>query len=247
MKILVIGDSHSKYFNITPELRDCVSNTRGLSIKVIPLSGATITGFGRRSSSLDSYGTLVSEIEEFSPDHICFAFGQVDIELGYYYRKVFKDEDVNYTDFIQDLIKNYIDRTLNFVESHPKLSITFKGINLSTLTESRNKAINYTSRIISENISDPEQRKYASQKLKDLLASNIERNGAHLYFNQMLEKECENNNFGYFDVVKETSDLSTLAVNKFHIPSSDDHHLVDSLYIREIHIQKLVSSLVRKR
>ncbi|MAG87374.1 MAG: hypothetical protein CMB97_08430 [Flavobacteriaceae bacterium] len=247
MKILVIGDSHSKYFNITPELRDCSPNTRGLSIRVIPISGATITGFGRRSSSLDSYGTLVSQIEEFSPDHVCFAFGQVDIELGYYYRKVFKDDTVNYTDFIQDLVKNYINRTLDFVESHPKMSITFKGINLSTLTESRNKAINYTSRIISENISDQEQKKYASQKLKALLASNLERNAAHLYFNQTLEKECENYNFGYFDVVSETSDLTSLTVNKFHIPSTDDHHLVDSLYIREIHIQKLVSSLVRKR
>ncbi|MBU2877766.1 hypothetical protein [Aliiglaciecola lipolytica] len=243
MKILVVGDSHSRFMNITSEMRDCLSVTRGLSVRVMPISGATITGFGKRASTLDSYGSMVDIYHQFNPDYVCFALGQVDIELGYFYRKVIKEEQIEYKSFIDGLVANYAEKCNEFVSSFNPKGLSIKGVNLSTLTESRSKAVHYTSRIIAENVNDDEQKKHFNKQLREFFPSNIERNSAHLYFNKSLKEMCLANGFNYFDIVEETSDLNSLSVSKQFIPCSDDHHLLDSLYVRECHLINLVKSL----
>lgn len=61
MKILVLGDSHSRYLNVTQEMRDFIPNSRGVDLKVISISAASIKGFGRRESTLSTYDKFLQE------------------------------------------------------------------------------------------------------------------------------------------------------------------------------------------
>lgn len=247
MKILILGDSHSKLLNVTNELKDCFPNCRGVTTKVLSLSGATINGFGKRESTLNSQQQFIETFYDFKPNYICFALGQVDIELGFYYKTIVQDQKINADDYIKKLAKSYFDNIHSTCErlAFPLSHVIIKGINLSTLSESRNKAVLYTSRIINENITNKEKQQEYNQKLKSELPTNIIRNKNHLFFNEVLKNHAYEKNISYFDINKEISDSFTGNIKKEFIPAFNDHHLVDSLFIRELHIQKLLSSIIK--
>lgn len=245
MKILVMGDSHSKFLNITSEMRDAYPNTRGLNTRVLSISGATINGFGKRESTLNSKNQFIRLFNEYKPDYICFALGQVDLELGLFYKQVIQRKKINSLDYAKKLACDYIEyiieicNELEFSLNH----IIVKGVNLSTLTESRQKAINYTSKIITENIKNNAEIKEHYQYLEKILPINSVRNMNHTTFNLHVKNLCHNSNIKYFDINNEIIDEFTGNVKKAFIPAFNDHHLVDSLYIRELHIQKLLQSV----
>lgn len=249
MKILVFGDSHSKLLNITTELKDCFPNCRGLSVNVLSLSGATIGGFGKRESTLNSHKKFNEAFQKFRPDYICFALGQVDIELGLYYKTIVQKESKEHSVFITELASKYIDNIKSSCEEikFPLEKVVVKGVNLSTLTESRNKAVSYTSRVITENIEDLEEQKTLNQILKKEFPTNSVRNMNHHSFNEQVRKRVVLEGMRYFDLNSALEDRLTGNIRKEFIPAFNDHHLVDSLFIRELHIQRLLDSITRRK
>lgn len=247
VKILVMGDSHSKFLNVSNEMKDAYPNFRGIDTKVISLSGATISGFGKRESTLSSREKFYDAVGVFKPDYICFALGQVDLELGYYYKTIVKNKVININDYVRDLSFHYFKNVISICEDigFPLDKIIFKGVNLSTLTESRQKAINYTARIISENITDKGEISGYTKSLKDEFPVNSIRNMVHNNFNFHLKKLSIKNNSKYFDVNNEVKDKDTGNIRKEFLPAFNDHHLVDSLYVRGLHLQKILDSIVR--
>ena len=246
MKILTFGDSHSNLLRLSNELKEINTSFRGVVSEVVSLSGATIIGFGKRESSLNSRKILIDKVNDFQPDVLCFALGQVDIELGYYYKRVIKEEEITFQDFSKGLIDKYIENTHSLIEElgFESSQVIFKGVNLSVLTNSRRKAINYTSRIITENISVREDILNFKQKLENIFPSNIERAHYHLSFNNYLNSEACRFNMKYFDINKQVEDKERKGmVSLEFIPSGEDHHLVDSLYIRTLHIESLLHSV----
>lgn len=245
MRILIFGDSHSSYFNLTDELKLIDTSFAGVDIRVVKLPGATINGFGKRESTLNTRSIFSEEFSTFKPDFVCFALGQVDIELGYYYRKIVKSEDVPMNNFISELCDNYI-KTIKDIISQSNLTsnqVIIKGINLSVLTKSRLKAIKYTSRIINENITDKEKIKEYSEKIKNQFPSNLERYSSHVAFNIKL-KEMILEEFKYFDINDIIEDKNCVGnVDMKFIPTGFDHHLSDSLYIRKIHLSRLLNTI----
>lgn len=245
MKILVLGDSHSRYLNVTQEMRDFIPNSRGVDLKVISISAASIKGFGRRESTLSTYDKFLQEYYDYKPDLICFALGQVDLELGYFYSKVIKGNNLSSKSFINEVITLYLDKLSELVKelNIEKEKVIIKGVNLSTLTESRSKAINYTSKIIVENIHDVNESKRYKELLKDNFPCNSIRNNHHNYFNLLLGERCKKLGFCYFDINDSIVDVATKNVKKEFIPSTNDHHLVDSLFVREVHLQRLLNAI----
>ncbi|GGW58661.1 hypothetical protein [Alishewanella tabrizica] len=244
MKVLILGDSHSMYFSLNNELKQINESFRGVNIKVLSIPGSTILGFGKRSSTLNSRDFFIKELISFKPDFICFALGQVDIELGFFYRKVVKKEDLNIFDYVSMLIAAYLNSVENIQNEFgmPDSSICFKGINISVLTSSREKAVEYTSRIINENIEDSELKLKHHDDLAATYPSNLERYRNHMYFNEVLNGAVKNR-YKYFDINDVIKCPNVLGVCRLEfIPSKKDHHLLDSLFMRELYIRRLLST-----
>lgn len=247
MKVLIFGDSHSNYFRVT---RDQLSNNPALlehEFNLLKIRGATISGFGKRNSTLNSQEKLRAAYKKHSPDNICFALGQVDIELGYYYRLVVKEEKIDFLKYAEELASSYICFITNFCESLqiPLNKIILKGVNISVLTESRQKAIKYTSKIITENIKDPNEINDYKSKLSIVFPDAITRCSHHISFNNFIKRELKSG-MSYFDI----NDLIVDPVNagkckRRYIPAGMDHHVIDSLEVRDYHISKLIEATRR--
>lgn len=245
MKILIFGDSHSMYFNLTNELKDMCESFRGIKTKVVTIPGATINGFGKRKSTLNLRDKFIKELNDFSPNFVCFALGQVDVELGLYFRKVVKGEFIEDKSFIDELCDNYLLTIKDVLRDSniPLNKVCVKGINLSVLTKSRHKAVTYTKRIITENIQEEEAKKFLDI-LQKTYPSNLERYSNHIYFNSVMKGKTDGI-CSYFDINDLIEDPDVKGeVHPMYIPSSSDHHILDSLLIRKIHTERLISNLL---
>lgn len=246
MKILVFGDSHSNYFNINNDLTNVDKKFESIDVNVIKIPGASIRGFGKRNSTLNSRNVFFDELNKYNPDYVVFALGQVDIELGLYYKKIIKSENININHYIREITESYLQTIDEIVKktSLNKENIIVKGINLSVLSRNRQKAVSYTSRIITENIDSREEIKLYNNKLKEEFPSSLERYGYHLKFNNKL-KESLKGNYKYFDINDEIEDKNIKGhVDIRFVPSGFDHHISDTLFIRLLHIEKLMDSIL---
>lgn len=235
------------YFTLTNELKELNESFRGVNIKPISLIGSTIKGFGKRESTLNSRSSFDNEVESFKPDFICFALGQVDIELGIYYKEIIKDEKFDKDDYINELVNSYL-TSIEDIQSKFNLSnnaICIKGINISVLTNSREKAIDYTNRIINENINNEEDKKSFRAKLREKYPSNIERYKNHILFNELIKNKIRDK-YSYFDINDIIEDKKNPGTCKLQfIPSKKDHHILDSLFIREKSIMRLIKCCIK--
>lgn len=82
--VSVFGDSHCSRFAISRQMIACMPLLRAVDLALHPFSGGTITGFGKRSSSLGIADKIRTAIRPYDR-LLVFNFGQVDVELGYFY------------------------------------------------------------------------------------------------------------------------------------------------------------------
>lgn len=239
MNILIFGDSRSRYFNPTEQvvklskydLNDVCLNTE-------VFQGGTINGFGKRESTLGLREKIQSAIKNKKPDFVCLAFGQVDVELGLYYRKYIKGDELDIDEWISDTIKTYKE----FIASIES-PVVIKALNLPVLIHSRRKAINYTSRIISENVENSDDKKSIKKNMNDTFPSSHFRLLVTNKFNRELREMCRGE-WAYFDTNDIFVDKATGFAHSMFIPSGFDHHYVDSVYVRINMIEALLDSIM---
>jgi len=237
--IKIFGDSHSVYFQNIHHTFDN-SKIHDQRIETYMTPGASIKGIGkRRNSSLNLQEKLLNTIED--GDLIVLVFGQVDIELGLYYRQAVQQINETSDDFIKSCIESY-EYLLNVLKDHfPKSIIFIKGINMPVLIDQQ-KALRYTKRIITENISDKIQIQKATQRLRKKLPTIIERIKISLQFNDYLEQLALKKDIYYFSV----NDLichSNMMVQDAYIPTGFNHHIIDSIEVRRIHYKSLKNAM----
>ncbi|MCG7577214.1 MULTISPECIES: hypothetical protein [unclassified Halomonas] len=245
MKFLVFGDSHTTYFNITESMRGVDSNLRGVNSIVKTIGGSTISGFGKRESTLNTLHAYKKAYELYKPDYIVFALGQVDLELGYYYRWFVKQEKPDFNEYITGLASSLVAEVSSIAEIYDlNLSqLLFKGVNLSVLTYDRALAVKYTTGIIAENLENVSQVEGVKKEMLSYFPSNLERRNMHLRFNDLIKSTAIKAGMKYFDINEEITDESSLHVRREFVPAKYDHHLVDSLDVRLIHVRKLLNTI----
>lgn len=233
--ILIFGDSHARYFEVTAKIKSHAPWLNQIKSKVFKYPASTIIGFGKRQSTLNVGKKIADVIADDSSSTRVFCFGQVDLELGYYYKKVIKEELINYDEFITNLIEEYC----LFLSKYDNGKLIVKGLNLTVL-KNEDFAVKYVSRIITENTSEKAKVQYYTEKLKSELAPFRIRNKAHLDFNVKLKAKAKENGWQYFDINEELSNYTAgKGVLDQFIPAGDDHHLVDSIFVRILHLSKL--------
>jgi len=158
-----------------------------------------------------------------------FGFGQVDVEIGIHYRRFVKGQDVG-KDFLKELAGRYVELIANNCKKP-----VIKGCNLSVIKYKKFAAV-YIHRIIARGLAENESKNILSE-LRSNVPSYLERNRDIIYFNKCLRAFCKSFNVEYFDINDELSDGYGGVSEKF-IPSGFDHHLIDSLYIRKLHVDR---------
>jgi len=209
--LAVIGDSHA----------GSTFGTRVFSKTIPPvfvLPGATIAGFGKRKSTLGVFSNCHKVIAALNPSMLLFKFGQVDVDLGIYYRLFVKGMDLDIDDFFVNITKDYIQSICDLPKTTKYIVC---GINMPTLVDT-DTAAKYTSRVIFENKKDESLVKELYLKLQQNIPSYEERFQRSLMFNATLRATCERHGLPYFDHVDMfCPDGKTLVPG---IVRDDDHH-----------------------
>lgn len=241
MNFLIAGDSHARYFQITPQLKTIHPALLNIQTDVQIFTAATITGFGKRESTLNVSSRLLEKIDHNAPDLLVLNFGQVDIELGIPYRRYVKGDTRDF----RTQTKSLIDAYQSFIDKIqlPNDRIIVKGINLPVLCYDRNKAIKYVQRIVTENIEDPESSRQILNRMRKDFSSDIQRTVDAEAFNQLLNTSLREIGVRSFDINSSLRDESTSLISTTFIPSRRDHHLADSLAVRRLHWQELLNAL----
>lgn len=241
--VLIVGDSHAEYFQPSERLKfHKQAHLKDIEYRFILKRGATIRGFGRRKGSLK----LGSEVEEElnrlkNCSNLILALGQVDIELGLYYKQVIKGESTD--NFIDEIIESYCLTLREMKARYPNLVIAVKGIN-PTVFLYRPFTVRYISRIINENIRDENEKNIYKKKLDLELPTFYIRHRQHMEFNKKLEKMAIANGLEYFDLWNYVIDSNTGVVADRFVPFKFDHHLADTLETRLVHQQALFKHMI---
>lgn len=226
MNIAIFGDSHSEYFR-----QNDFYTRQGIKTDVFLYPGATVVGLGRRTSTLGVDLKVSEVIAKARHDYYVFKFGQVDIELGFYYRLLFKDENLKFASFVEDVVAAYRDYLL--VLPLPRDKIIVHLLNVPTLRH-QGAAVQYTSRVIQENTT-PDQVKVLNQRLAAVLPDFVERTRRILLFNRRLKAVFPPLSIAVADPTPWFLNAETSLLDDAYMPGGqNDHHYVDSMQVRKI-------------
>lgn len=240
MQIRVFGDSHAAYFlpSAACGMQRMGFRPRKLMVKGQAIGAASIAGFRPRRSTLQTKEIIRAALPE--AEYLCLAFGQVDLELGYYYRKVIRqDAALTKEDFVAWLLELYEQFVLSL--DFDRQAMALKGVNLTVLREPA-FILRYVSRIVIKDMADPAPYRAA---LEALIMTESEQNAMSLACNAGLRKICERHGMGYFDLNAALADpgdpASAPRLADCHRPAVFDHHLADTLQVRALHIRALLA------
>lgn len=228
--IHVLGDSHSRFFNPTRFFLGRIGMVGEPTYSVVaePIHGAAVAGFRPKLSTLDVKARIREATAEAS--HVILAFGQVDLELGYYYRLAVKKETWEPSAYVSWLLQVYEDFLADL--SLSGTSVALKGVNLTALRP-RPFAVRYVSRIVSvHEHGSPRER---DRMVVGHLLDEAGQNDMHLAFNAGLRQVAESRGVGYFDLVEETSGEGAHALRDEFLTATFDHHLADTVPVRRMH------------
>ncbi len=238
-EITVLGDSHSAFFFPTPFFAGRCGYPFPLPYRVTgrAIPAASLAGFRPGVSTLRVKETIAEALPQTR--HLVLAFGQVDLELGYYYRLAVKQEKTNPADYVDWLIGIY--RSFMATLGTGDCAVALKGVNLTALTP-KPFAVRYVSRIVMEGKSI--EQAAADAMIAPHILSEAEQNRMHLAFNRKIAALAQELGHRYFDLNDHISDGPAQALAAVPPRLADqfktgffDHHLADTVVVRRMHYE----------
>ena len=231
-KYLCFGDCRAFFFNTD----NCLA---------FDYHGSTLSGLGKRESVLNIRDKITKEIKLYYNKNvnIILKFGQVDIELVYWY-KIIEDDNLNNVDennlnlrinnLYSKLISAYkifIDYIITIVD---KKNIIIFGIDLPSIIDN-DKYINW---IVKKGriTKDPKEYIY---KLKSILFTPEKRTIISINFNKLLKNMCLEMNIKYTDNISDVLDTEkNILKKKYH--SIDNEHIYNNIN-NDLYINKVIN------
>jgi len=237
--ITVLGDSHAVYFIESPFFAGRLGLSMPLRYRISgsATKAASVAGFRPGASTLK----VKDKIRAVLPACECLvlAFGQVDLELGYYFRRAIKQEDRDPAAYVAWLIGIYSDFIADLPVGSCRLAL--KGVNLTALAP-RPFAARYVARIAKEGTTLNWDE--AQKRVEPFILSERDQNAMHLSFNDQLAQLAAQRGFGYFDVVAQTGNGSIPGISAEPLRLAEqfrtggfDHHMADTVVLRRIHYE----------
>jgi len=198
--------------------------------------GASLIGLRGESGKLKVRDAIRGIAKESS--HLVLAFGQVDLELGYYYRNVIKGEKVSPTEFVDALISSM---RLFFGEVDlGAIRCALKGVNLTAYND-RAFASRYIGGILSERYAQDAVEEVVKMTRAEFLGE-VGQNEMHVLFNNRISSLANERGYAYFDINHYLASkdsrgvpISPPVVDPTFLSIRKDHHVVKSLAMYREH------------
>lgn len=238
----IIGDSHTVFFGA----KKVAAATARMWLSGAPfhtrvhlLQGASLTGVRAYSSSLQIREKIDAVVK--TADRLVLALGQVDLELGFYYKQVIKKETWTpdgYVAYLTDIYRTFLE-TSDF----GPCTLALKGVNLTVLS-TPHFARAYVGRIITEG--KPDDIGQAQAALDAAMLNERDQNDLHLSFNANVALLAKQFGLGYFDLTSRLSarddggsPVMPAVLDRAHQPMKADHHLLSSIAVYRHHYEAL--------
>jgi len=235
IRLLVCGDSHSRYFAPNP-FNEADKAKRFAALDVVWAPGASMTGITRGSSTLNLQAKLLERIATYKPDRVVFSLGQVDAEVIYYHA-LMKGETAEFVDWYALRCRAYTDYL-----SRLPVKVIVKGPNPSTLSSPERIWVCVRRRTGTAF----DNRKRFRRSLHAISAEfdPIEHAMRNELAASLMREACHLEGLTYFDIREHLNDPDWpgMAQRPF-IPASVDVHLTDNLQLRDWHFDALFAQL----
>lgn len=210
--IKVFGDSHARIFKKI--------KIENYEINCKSISGTSISGLPKKKSSLDVCNLIIEYLKNNNPDYLILNFGQVDIDLGFYYKTIVKNKKYNKRKYIKELIIFYdcfIKKIMNYIDKSKIIICDINPPSLKTIES----CYKYTKKIvlskkIDETISN-------NEKLLNKLENIKIRTEFSECFNKYCKEYCDNNKIKFFNTFDKFLGEDKIILDKF--TDNDDHHI----------------------
>lgn len=230
MEILCFGDSHARYFKKSNMLG--WGGTLGPSTpKIIAYDyvAASAKGFAAGERSRFAYKKFMRDLATHDAANVCLAYGQVDAEVGFYYRKYVAGTAGSAEADLSSVYRDYVAMAKTTL---PDARIVFKGPNPSTMRMdtqlTRYVFMRLTARV-------PQQAE--RDRIWDTILSDPPTVHDHARLNclasDLLAQAVRAAGYHVFDIRNEIQDPDHPGLARWDfVPAESDVHLTDSLVVR---------------
>lgn len=242
LELTVLGDDHARFFLPTTEcsLVRCGFAGGRLKISQHGAPSATLGGLVPLTAPLPAADTVLPALQEAAAraqaQALCLAFGQSDLELGYYAARLAPGEgqsaDLTRQDFVADLLARY-DRLVAALNVDPA-RLALKAVNL-TLLRDRNFTLRALNRALGQGKTDLKPR------LDPLLISEKEQNALARQFNSGLQDIAARRGLGFLDLTPALAQPGPVPrLAPAYRPASLSLLPADTIELRQLHIRSLL-------
>lgn len=237
MDIHCFGDSHARFFRKANTLAwaGVVSHT---SPRVVAFDyvAASAKGFAAGEASRFAYKRFRRDYEMTEPDFVCLGFGQVDAEVGFYFRKHVR----GFTGSAEADLSSVYDAYIRMAESAIRVRpLVFKGPNPSTLRIDT-QLQRYVSQRLVVRMTRESERAAILADLQARPPEVAEHGRINSLAAELLRASAEAAGHVYFDVRAELEDPQSIGMARWeHVPADSDVHLCDSFHVRRAHAERL--------
>lgn len=237
MDIFCFGDSHSRYFKKANTLgwAGIASGARP-HVMAFDYVAASAKGFAAGANSRFAYRKFCRDYEAAAPDYVCLAYGQVDAEVGYYFRKYVKGFGGSAEADLSSVFDDYIRMAEATVPLRP---LVFKGPNPSTL-RINTQLLRYAYQRLVVRINREAERTAIWNDMQSRPPEVAEHGRINCLAAELLRAKVEAAGHIYFDIRPEVEDPQAPGMARWeHVPADSDVHLCDSFHVRRAHAERL--------
>lgn len=237
MDIYCFGDSHARFFRRSNMLVwTGVLSSAAPRVTVFDYVAASAKGFAAGPASRFAYRKFCRDFDYHAPEYVCLAYGQVDAEVGFYYRRYVQ----GFTGSAEADLSQVYDDYIRMAEATvPWRPLIFKGPNPSTL-RNETQLLNYAFRRLVVRIPKAAER----DAILAVMTDSPPTPAAHAAINcaaaGLLKAKAEAAGHLYFDIRPAVEDPEAPGLARWDlIPSESDVHLCDSVHVRGAHAEAL--------
>lgn len=237
MDIYCFGDSHSRYFKKANTLGwGGIVTSTSPRVTAFDYVAASAKGFAAGEASRFAYRKFCRDYQAAEPEFVCLGYGQVDAEVGCYFRRYVKGYGGSAEADLSAVYNDYVGMAETTVPLRP---LVFKGPNPSTMRIDA-QLLRYVYQRLVVRITRESERAAIWAEMQSSPPEVAEHGRINAMAAEMLRAKVEAAGHIYFDIRSEVEDPSAPGFARWeHVPADSDVHLCDSFHVRRAHAERL--------
>lgn len=232
MIVLAVGDSHARRFTLGVNSRV----TPSFDLRVKGISAASAWGLSKGAGTVNAARKITRNMRFCGPElsHMVFAFGQVDVEAGFVFRRYVRQEPLSFAQFCDMVVPPYVAYCKAYED---RVQPIVKGLNASVLIDQKMTWKYLWGELGLEHMGAEGRAAY--RRIKRGLSQYTERALMNIEYNHRLLEECERQGLAYFDINDSLLDDNGLVRDEYLSIHGTDNHIVETVAVGKLHIDAL--------